>query len=225
MAPGWYFKKGKPKKVFPSKYNNRPKVRGSTMTIQARVLSEQKVNRPKVRGSTMTIQARVLSEQKVKSKASEEGAAILYRDHIKPPGVYFRGEVDEKGEPVGYIIDTTVVPITIFGEYRHVPESKRPPIVNAIYRRLQVKVEELNPRRQALSYWNHITPVDERFRKLFYFFSGNEGFFVERDYIQNRIRMSRDYESSSARALIKSERWERVSWRYVEVTASVDPPD
>lgn len=221
MAPGWMFKKGKARKVFPAKYNsNRPKVRSSTQTPVARALSEQE-NRKRTKGYIHRGEAHEYEEDN-----SGEGLAVLYRDHIRPPGVYIRdGGLDSKGRPLLEIYDTTVVPITLFGEYTTVPRSKRPPLVNAIYDRIEEKLEALNPRRQALSYWNHITPVDERFRKLFYFFSGNRSFFVERDYIQNRIRMSRDYETSSARALIKSERWERISWQYVEATASVEPPD
>ena len=199
MAPGWFFKKGKPKKVFPAKYNNRPRVRGSTMTPVARVLSEQKVG----------------------SKASEEGAAVLYRDHNRSHGTV-QHKVTEAHPRFG---QEHLVPVTIFGEYRHVPESKRPPIVNAIYARITTRVEELNPRRQALTYWNHIQVRDDPFLRLYYFFSGNCGFFVERDYVQNRIRMSRDYEASSARALYKSERWDRISWGAVEITPACDPPD
>jgi hypothetical protein len=215
MAPGWYFKKGKPKKVFPSKYNIRPKVRSSTQTPVARTLSEQK-DVKKTRSYIFRGEVHEYVEE-----TSGEGSAALYRDHSKSHGTVQHRDVRTHPR----FTKEEVVPVTIFGEYRHVPESKRPPIVNAIYRRIQVKVEALNSRRTALSYWNHITPVDERYRKLFYFFSGNEGFFVERDYIQNRIRMSRDYESSSARVLIQREQWVRISWKYVEVTPSVDPPD
>jgi hypothetical protein len=195
---GWYFKKGKPKKVFPAKYNNRPRVRSSTQTPLARAISESKA-----------------------PGAKEGGAAVLYRDHIKSGGGVFHKYTES--HPRFKQQETS--PITIFGEYATTPRSKRPPIVNAIYDRIEVKLEQMNWRRQAFKYWNHIVPVDETFRKLFYFFSGTEGFFVERDYIRNRIRMSRDYESSTARVLIKREQWERIAWIQVEATPPCDPPD
>lgn len=208
MAPGWFFKKGKPKKVFPAKYNNRPKVRGSTLTPVARVLSEQKQG----------------------DKGSSEGASVLYRDHIRSVG-----SVSHKyTEAHPNFRDAHVVPVTIFGEYVNVPRSKRPPIVNVIYDRIVTQLQTVNPKRTAFSLgvtggsckdWNHIVPIDERYRKLFYFFSGSLGFFVERDYIQNRIRMSRDYETSTARRIYVREQWERIVWVAVEVTPDCDPLD
>lgn len=219
---GWYFKKGKPKKVFPAKYNIRPKVRSSTQTPVARVLADN-VKELQDKGATKR-RVSYLFRGKVHEFEEEvggEGSSVLYRDHIKSSGGVQHKDVHT--HPKFQQQHTT--PITIFGEYAHTPRSERPPIVNAIYDRIEVKLEQMNWRRQAFKYWNHIVPVNERFRKLFYFFSGNEGFFVERDYVMQRIRMSRDYEHSTAGLLIRREQWERISWTSVERTAPVDPPD
>lgn len=185
-SAGWFFKKGKARKVFPAKYNNRPKVPSNTDTPRARILSEEKLG--------------------------GLGSSVLYRDHIKPPGAYLK-PVDGKSFDI-IEIPEIFKPETklIFSQYVNVPESERPPIINTIYRRMQVRLEILNQRHTALERWHHFIPVNEKFYRLICCFSGATAFFLEHDEINCTVKMSRDYETSSARAIVQRKQYKRIVW-------------
>lgn len=190
MSTGWIFKK--------------PSKRG----MKKAHLNKFRSDLPKVKSKVDTPRARVLAEDEL----GGQGATVLYRDHIKPPGAYLKSH-NEGGKLSLEIIDTTDVPLTKFlSTYTHMKVEDRPPVVNVILRRIQVRLEILNPRRTALEKWNYYKVVDEVYHQLVCYFSGNKAFFVDHDEINMVCKMSRMYDSGRAREIVQRKLFDRITW-------------
>lgn len=164
---------------------------------------------PKVRSHSDTPRAKILAEEKL----GGAGATVLYRQRNNTAGVVQHREVfaDPYIKHAEELLNTK-----FFAYYRNVPVDKRPPVVEAIRRRIEVKLEILNQRRTALEEWHHYKVIDEVYRQLVCFFSGRKAFFVEHDEIAMQVKMSRDYDTDRAREIVQRKLFNRIVWFQVD---------